>query len=182
MSVVDEAVQDGVSQGGISNGFMPVLNRELARDDGRTTAVAIFEDFQQIASLRWGEDGQTPVIEDQHVQFGDGFEHAGVTPVSSGQGEGLEEARDAVVDDAASVTAGFVTEGTGDPTFAEAGLAGDQQVLMPKGPPPVDQMRHDGAVEATRCAQVEILDAGGLPEGRELQAGGQAFGVALGGI
>ena len=64
MSVVDEAVQDGVSQGGISNGFMPVLNRELARDDGRTTAVAIFEDFQQIASLRWGEDGQTPVIED----------------------------------------------------------------------------------------------------------------------
>jgi len=43
-------------------------------------------------------------------------------------------------------------------------------------------MRHDGAVEATRRAQVEILDAGGLPEGRELQAGGQAFGGALGGL
>ena len=104
MGVMDEAIQDGVSQGGIADGLMPVLDRKLAGDDGRAAAMAIFEDFQQIASLRWGEDGQTPVIEDQHVQFGDGFEHAGVTPVSSGQGEGLEEARDAVVDDAASVT------------------------------------------------------------------------------
>lgn len=51
MGVVDEAVQDGVSQGGIADGLMPVLDWKLAGDDGRAAAMAIFEDFQQIASL-----------------------------------------------------------------------------------------------------------------------------------
>lgn len=86
--------------------------------------MAVFEDFQQIAALRWSEDGKAPVIEDKHIQFGDGPEHAGVTSVTSGQSEGLEEARDAVIDNAAPVTAGFVTKGAGDPAFAEACFAG----------------------------------------------------------
>ena len=182
MGVMDEAIQDGVSQGGIADGVVPVLDRELAGDDGGAAAMAIFEDFQQIASLRWGEDGQTPVVQDQKVQFGDGLEHAGVASVTPGQGEGLEETWDAVIDDAAPVPTGFVTQGAGNPAFAEAGLTGDQQVLMAIDPAAVDQMRHDGAVEATWGAQIKILDAGGLPEGGELQAGGQALGVALGGL
>ena len=131
MGVMDEAVQDCVSQGWIADGLMPVLDRKLTGDDGRAAAMAVFENFQQITSLRWGENGQTPVIEDQNFQFCDGLEHTGVTSVTPGQGEGLEEARDAVIDDAAPVPAGFVAQGTGDPAFAEAGLAGDQQVLMP---------------------------------------------------
>jgi hypothetical protein len=105
-----------------------------------------------------------------------------VTPVSPGQGKGRKEARDAVIDDAAPVPTGLVTQGTGDPAFAEARLASDQQILMPIDPATVDQMRHDGAVKATRGAQIGILDAGGLPESRELQAGAQALGVALGGL
>jgi hypothetical protein len=68
-----------------------------------------------------------------------------------------------------------VTQGTSDPSPAEAGLTGDQQALKPVDPAPVDQMRHDDAIEAPQFAQGEILDAGGLPEGNELQAGGQAL-------
>ena len=86
--------------------------------------MAVFEEFRQIAALRWSKDGQAPVIADKHIQFGDGLEHAGVTSVTSGQGEGLEAARDAVTDNAAPVTAGFVSKGAGDPAFAEACFAG----------------------------------------------------------
>ena len=114
---MDEAVEDSIRQRRIADGLMPMLDRGLAGDDGGAAAMAVCEDFQQIAALRWSEDSQAPVIEDQHIQFGDGLEHAGVTSVTSGQSEGLEEARDAVIDNAAPVTAGFVTRGAGDPAF-----------------------------------------------------------------
>lgn len=40
-------------------------------------------------------------------------------------------------------------------------------------------MGHDGAVETAGRAQVEVLDAGGLAQRGELQAGDEAAGVAL---
>lgn len=58
----------------------------------------------------------------------------------------------------------------------------DQQVLMTPDPAAVDEMRHDGAVDAARRAQVEVLDAGGLAQGGELETGDQALGIALSGL
>jgi hypothetical protein len=42
MSVMDEAVQDGVSEGRIADGLMPMLDRELAGDDGGAAAMTVF--------------------------------------------------------------------------------------------------------------------------------------------
>ena len=114
--------------------------------------MAVFEEFQQIAALRWSKDGQAPVIEDKHIQFGDGPEHAGVTSVTSGQGEGLKEARDAVIDNAAPVTARFVTERAGDPAFAQTCRAGDQKVLMAIDPCAIHEMGQHCSVDAARGA------------------------------
>ena len=36
MGIVDQAVEDGVSQGGVADGGVPMFNRKLAGDDGRT--------------------------------------------------------------------------------------------------------------------------------------------------
>lgn len=55
MGIVDEAVEDGVSEGGISDSLVPVLDRKLACDDGGAATMAILQDFQQIASLGLGE-------------------------------------------------------------------------------------------------------------------------------
>lgn len=49
-----------------------------------------------------------------------------MTSVPPSQAEGLEETRDAVIDDAAPVAAGLVAKGAGDPAFAEAGQANDR--------------------------------------------------------
>ncbi len=43
-----------------------------------------------------------------------------------------------------------------------------------------DEPGQKRAIETARGAQVDVLDAGILAQGRELEAGRQAFGVALG--
>ena len=50
MGVVDEAIKDGVGQSWIADGLMPMVDGELARDDGGTPSVAVLEDLQQIAA------------------------------------------------------------------------------------------------------------------------------------
>ena len=48
MSIVDEAVQDGVGVGGIPNNLMPGGQRKLGGDDRRPAAVSLLKDFEQI--------------------------------------------------------------------------------------------------------------------------------------
>lgn len=50
MHIVDETVEDGICQSGIADGLMPMVDGELARDDGGTPSVAVLEDLQQIAA------------------------------------------------------------------------------------------------------------------------------------
>ena len=54
MSVVDDAVEDGVAEGGIANGVMPVFYGELAGDEGRAAAMSVFEDIEEVTSLGIG--------------------------------------------------------------------------------------------------------------------------------
>ena len=103
-------------------------------------------------------------------------------PVALGDGERLEQARHPVVGDGAAIAAGLVAERAGDPAFSEAGRAGDEQVFVAADPASIDQVPHDRAVDPARGAQIEILDAGSLAEGGELEPGSQAPGIALGGF
>ncbi|KQB14356.1 hypothetical protein AP073_15250 [Rhodobacter capsulatus] len=43
MGIVDETIQDGVGEGGISASLVPVIDGELACDDGGAAAMAILE-------------------------------------------------------------------------------------------------------------------------------------------
>jgi len=62
MSVVDEAVENGVGERWAADDLMPLLDRNLAGDEGRGALVAILDDFEEIALLRLGEGRQTPVV------------------------------------------------------------------------------------------------------------------------
>jgi hypothetical protein len=65
--IVTEAIEYGIGEGWVSDGLVPMLNGQLARDDGRGAPVAVFEDFQQVTALWSGEDGQSPIVDDQHT-------------------------------------------------------------------------------------------------------------------
>ena len=49
-------IEDGVGEGWVSDGLVPMFDGQLACDDGRGAPVAIFKDFQQVAALWRGED------------------------------------------------------------------------------------------------------------------------------
>ena len=89
--------------------------------------------------------------------------------VTAGKCEGFEHAWRALIEDRPPVPACLVAEGAGDPAFAQTGGSGDQQILMSRDPTAIRKMRHDTAVQATRRAKVEILDAGILTQGGELE-------------
>lgn len=57
---MDQMVKEGVAQGGVADGGVPMLNRQLAGDDGRAAAVAVAEHFQQVAPVGVVEDRQPP--------------------------------------------------------------------------------------------------------------------------
>ena len=71
MSVVDEAIADGVGRGRVVDHGVPVLRVELARDDGGRDVVAIFEDVEERAPLGSTEAFEAEVVEDEDVRLGE---------------------------------------------------------------------------------------------------------------
>ena len=67
MRVVNEAVEDGVPEGGVANDVMPVIDGELAGDEGRATAVAVVEDLEELTALRVVEGHHAKVIEGEEL-------------------------------------------------------------------------------------------------------------------
>ena len=116
------AIQDGVGEGGVSDGLVPVFDGQLAGDDCGGAAVAVFEDFQEVTALWGGEDGQAPIVDDQHVHSGDGFEDTFVTAIAAGKREGFEHARGALIEDRPPVTASFVAQGARGSSFCPSPL------------------------------------------------------------
>jgi hypothetical protein len=48
---MDEPIENGVRQGGIAEVRVPMVNRQLAGDQGGALAMAIIKEFQEIASV-----------------------------------------------------------------------------------------------------------------------------------
>ena len=59
MSVVDEAIEDGIRNGRIADQFVPVIDGELACHDGRGASVPVVENFRKIAPCS-GVSGAKP--------------------------------------------------------------------------------------------------------------------------
>ncbi len=65
---MDEAIEDRVSDRRVAEICVPLIARQLARDDGRAGGVAVFHHLQEILPLDVGEGGEPPVIEEQDVE------------------------------------------------------------------------------------------------------------------
>jgi len=67
VGVVDEAVEDGIGEGRLADHLVPGLYGELAGDQRRARAVAVFDDLHQVAALTGGKAIRAPVVEDQET-------------------------------------------------------------------------------------------------------------------
>jgi hypothetical protein len=75
-----------------------------------------------------------------------------------------------------------VAERTGQPTFAGAGRAADQQALVPRDPIAGDELLEQCLVETARHLHVDILDHGRLAQARVLQSTDKSLVFPLDGL
>ena len=115
---MNEAIQDGVAEGGVADNVVPMFDWDLAGDNGRGATVAIIKDLQQVAPFGRIENRKAPIVEYQELNAAEGFEQATIAAVAASEGERLEQARDAVILDRTIVAAGLVAEGAGNPALA----------------------------------------------------------------
>ena len=76
MRVVDEAIEDRVGVGGIADDFVPGRHKELRRDDRRSAAITLFEDFEEVMASAGVERLEAEVVEDQEIRAAKGSQQA----------------------------------------------------------------------------------------------------------
>ena len=94
---MEEAVEDGVGQGGVGERGVPVVDGKLADDHGGTELAAVLDDLEQIAGFLGSGGGEQEVVEDEERHLGQLGEESGVAAVAAGQGEVGEQAGSANV-------------------------------------------------------------------------------------
>ena len=93
IGVVNDAVQDGVGQSWIIEVGMPLLDLELAGDDGGGLVVAIIEDFQQIPFALIRERPDREVVDQEQVRFGECAQEGRAALEGVGTGQFIDQPR-----------------------------------------------------------------------------------------
>ena len=84
VSIVHQAVEDGIGEGGVADAVVPFFGRQLTGSECGACAVAVFQDFQQVTALLCVQFDQAPVIEDEGLGFRQGVEELGVASIPFG--------------------------------------------------------------------------------------------------
>ena len=74
--MVQQAITDGVGDGGLADDVMPIFSRTLAGDDGGSLVMAVLDDFEQVFALGIAKRSQKQIVEDEDLdlgQFGKGL-------------------------------------------------------------------------------------------------------------
>ena len=64
---MDQAVQNGIGEGGIPDDVVPVLEGELARDEGGSSARAVLDDFEEIAAFDLVQGSEAVIVDSQEI-------------------------------------------------------------------------------------------------------------------
>lgn len=62
---MQDSVEDGVGDGGVSQILVPLRGRELAGDDGRPVRVAILDHLEQVVTVGFESRAEGPVVDDE---------------------------------------------------------------------------------------------------------------------
>src|SRR6266849_3673530 len=127
--VVDEAIEDCVGDGGISDNFVPAIDGQLAGDDDRTGFISVLDDLEQIAALIGVERLRSPVIKNEQIETSDSTQHLGIAAIGAAECQGREETWHAMVRNCEVVPTSLVAEGASEPALADAAWPGDEEIM-----------------------------------------------------
>ena len=71
MVALQNAIQDGIGDGRVTNPGMPVLNRKLAGNDRGLVGCSVVDDLQQIRARRAVNRAHASVVQDQDIGLGE---------------------------------------------------------------------------------------------------------------
>jgi hypothetical protein len=72
MSSVDKAIENGICHRWVCDHLVPVLDRQLAGDDGGVAIVPVIDNLQEIVALIESEGREAPIVEDQQIDAREG--------------------------------------------------------------------------------------------------------------
>jgi len=160
MGVMDQAVEDGVSDRGIADAFMPMINGKLSSHDGGGAAVPVLDDLQELSALWGGHRGQTEIVDHQDFCLEKFFHELWIGAVCSGDGEFLEQARQPDVVGLEAHPASSVCQSAGEIGFTHPSGTGDDDVLVIGNPFALSQVEDDGLIETAWSFEVDVFCAG----------------------
>lgn len=67
MRAMHDAIENRIGERGIAEVFVPAVDGQLAGDDGRSVAVSVVEDLEEVLALRVLEPDDAPIVEDEDV-------------------------------------------------------------------------------------------------------------------
>ncbi len=83
MGVVQQSVEDGVSDRGFADPAVPVLDGQLRGDHSGAPVGAIVDEFEQILAAVGPERLQREIVEDEAVELGEGEQAALVRAIAA---------------------------------------------------------------------------------------------------
>jgi len=157
---MDQAVEDGVSDRGIADAFMPMINGKLSSHDGGGAAVPVLDDLQEVSSLWGGHRSQTEIVDHQGFGLEKFFHELWIGAVCSGDGEFLEQARQPDVVGLEAHPASSVCQRAGEIGFTHPSGTGDDDVLVIGNPFALSQVEDYGLIETAWSFEVDVFGTG----------------------
>ena len=178
VAVVDQPIEDRICDGRILEVSVPLLDRELARDQGGLAVVAIVEDLQQVSTDRIGQWGESEVVDDDEIGFGELAQERRLVLQRGVTGELVDEPRKPEAADAVVGAASGMADGARDVT-ADTGGSGDEDVEVLGDPLESGDLTQAGAIETAGGLEVDVLDGRFLGELGPAQSLTQPTGLTL---
>ena len=123
-----QPVEDGVGEGVIADGGIPLVDGQLAGHECGAGVIAVIHDVHEAMALCGVASVHAPVIDDEDLGSRQGVDEFGIASVPFGDAQVLEESGQAQVQGGVAGSTGAVRQGTGEPGFADAGGAGDEDI------------------------------------------------------
>ena len=131
---MDQAVQDSIGEGGVADDFVPVLEGELARDEGGSSAGAVLDDFEEIAAFDLVQRSKAVIIDNQEIGFLKSVHQLGIGAVGTGEGHVFDEPCEAEVAGGEALAAAGLSQRTSQVGLAGASGSGDENDLVVTDP------------------------------------------------
>jgi hypothetical protein len=155
-----QAVEQGVSDGGVADRLVPLGDGVLAGQERGAAADPVIDDLQQVAILPSLGDCQIEVIDDEEVQPGQGLEQAGQAAVGVSRLQGAKELGGIELTRPQALATGLVSQRAGQVAFSDPGGSGDDAVAMFLDPGRGAQLLDVGAFESARMTVVDVFEGG----------------------